>query len=290
MTCTLDEYETFAALMQNEHDKLQALIESRSAPGVINAKLQELHQSLDALTADSFEITRKLRAAGDKGWTTIVRKRIAFSQRVRTLSGRVREYLNVNEVSKTVPSNLNRTRVFPYAGETQTVTCALNNDRNVLRQKKISASDNVINCRGRQVPNVYSVGAASARPPEFRSDRQPNRLATAVASPNVFVREGPNTIAGNEFTKTPRSSGDVRSNFNEVVGIKPVVTQRYCAELVSKNRCGEIRQKPDYPFVTPSSVVDKQLRVCNQRQQKRDMCESFAPSRYHHDIAVRSAV
>ena len=109
------------------------------------------------------------------------------------------EYLNVSEVSKTVPSNANGTRVFPYAGETQSVTCALNNDRNVLRQKKISASDNVINCRERQVPNVYSVGAASARPPEFRSDRQPNRLATAVESPNVFVRERPNTVAGNEF-------------------------------------------------------------------------------------------
>ena len=29
---------------------------------------------------------------------------------------------------------------------------------------------------------MYSVRAASARPPELRSDRQPNRLATAVAS------------------------------------------------------------------------------------------------------------
>jgi len=88
----------------------------------------------------------------------------------------------------------------------------------------------------------------------------------------------------------PRSSGDVRINFNEVAGIKPVVTQRYCGELVSKNRCGELRQKPDYPSVAPSSVVDKQLRVCNQRRQKREMRESFAPSCYHHDIAVPSAV
>ena len=174
--------------------------------------------------------------------------------------------------------------------ETQSVTCALNNDYNVLRRKKISAPDNVINCRERQVLNVYSVRAASARPPEFRSDRQPNRLATAVASPNVFARERPKTVAGNEFTKTPRSSGDVRSNSNEVAGIKPVVTQRYCGELVSKNRCGELRQKPDYPFVAPSSAVDKQPRVCNQRQQEREMRQRSAPSRYHRDLAVPSAV
>ena len=142
------------------------------------------------------------------------------------------------------------------------------------------------------VPSSFSqvFSQASARPPEFRSDRQPNRLATAVASPNVFARERPNTVAGNEFTKTPRSRGDVRSNFNEVAGIKPVVTQRYCGELVSKNRCGELRQKPNYPFVAPSSVVDKQPRVCNQRQQEREMRQSFAHSRYCHDISVPSAM
>ena len=140
------------------------------------------------------------------------------------------------------------------------------------------------------MPNVYSARAASARPPDFRSDKQPNRLATAVASPNVFVRERPSAGAENRFTKTTRSSGDGRSNFIEVAGIKPVVTQRYCGELVSKNRYVELRQKPIYPFVAPSSVVDKQLRVCNQRQHKQDMREILAPSRYHHDIAVQSAM
>jgi len=155
---------------------------------------------------------------------------------------------------------------------------------------KTSASDDVSNCRKRQVPNVYSVRAASARPAEFRSDKQPSRLATTVTPPNVFVREGPNTVDGNKFTKTPRSSGDARSNFNDFAGTKPVVTQRYCGELVSKNSCGELRQKPVYPFVAPSSVVDKQLHVCNQRRQGREMRKSFSPSCDHHGIAVSSAV
>ena len=69
-----------------------------------------------------------------------------------------------------------------------------------------------------------------------------------------------------------------------------MVKQRYCGELVSKNRCVELRQKPNYPFVAPRSVVDKQPRVCNQRQHKQDMRENLAPSRYHHDMAVQSAV
>jgi len=113
----------------------------------------------------------------------------------------------------------------------------------------------------------------------------------AVAPPNVFLRERPNTVCGNKFAETPRSSGDVRSNFNfnKVAGIKPVVMQWYCGELVSKNRCGELRQKPDYPFVAHSSVVEKQPCACNQCQQKREMCESFAHSRYHHNTAVPSA-
>ena len=71
--------------MQDEHDKIQALIESRSAPDVINARLQEIHQQLEAITVDSFEIAQKLRAADDKRWTTIVRKKITFSQQVKSL-------------------------------------------------------------------------------------------------------------------------------------------------------------------------------------------------------------
>ena len=45
-----------------------------------------------------------------------------------------------------------------------------------------------------------------------------------------------------------------------------------------------------YPFVAPSSAVDKQPRVCNQRQQEREMRQRSAPSRHHHDMAVPSAV
>ena len=283
-------FEVLASCLQDDQNELETLINSRAEPDVVKARLQELLLLLDGLNVHGKEVERELRGTGDKGWIEVLGKRRELSRQVKTLEKHVREYLNVNEVSKTVTSNVNRTRVFPYAGETQSVTCALNNDRNVLRQKKISASDNVINCRERQVPNVYSVGAASARPPEFRSDRQPNHLATVVASPKAFVRERPNTVARNEFTKTLRSSGDIRSNCNKVAGIKPVVTQRYCGELVSKNRCGDLRQKPDYPFVAPSSAVDKQPRVCNQRQPEREMLQRSAPYRYHHDIAVPSAV
>jgi len=196
--------------------------------------LQELLHLLDGLKVHGKKVELKLRGAGDKGWIEVLGKRYGLSRQVTTFEKHVREYLNVNEVSKTVPSNVNRTRVFPYAGETQSVTCALNNDRNVFRQKKLSASDNVINCRERQVPNVYSVRAASARPPEFRSDKQPNRLAAAVPPPHVFVRERPNTVAEKKFAETPGTSDDVRSNFDEVARIKTVVTQRYCGELVSK--------------------------------------------------------
>jgi len=133
----------------------------------VKAKLQESLHLLDAVIRKGKEAELRLRGAGDESWMEVLAKRYELSRQVTTFEKHVREYLNVNEVSKTVTSNVNRTRVFPYAGKTQSVTCALNNDRNVLHQKKINASDNVINCRERQVPNVYSVGAASARPPEF---------------------------------------------------------------------------------------------------------------------------
>ena len=105
------------------------------------------------------------------------------------------EYLNA-EARKTIPPNVNayvcksanhsiqtdcenrvnneqatRPRVLPYAGGTHFVTFVPNNGCNVLHRKKISTSDNVINCREGQLSNVYSVCAASARPPEFRSDK-----------------------------------------------------------------------------------------------------------------------
>ena len=234
MTCALKLFEVLASGLQDEQNNIESLLESRASPDVINARLQELLHLLDGLKVHGKKVELKLRGAGDKGWIEVLGKRYELSRQVTTFEKHVREYLNVSDVSKTVPSNVNRTRVFPYAGETQSVMCAQINDYNVLRLKKISASDNVINCRERQVPNVYSVRAASARPPEFRSDKQPNRLAAAVAPPHVFVRERPNTVAENKFAETPRTSDDVRSNFDEVARIKTVVTQRYCGELVSK--------------------------------------------------------
>jgi len=144
MTCTLDKYETFAAIMQDEHDEIHALIKSRSGPDFINARLQEIHEQLEALTVDSAEIPQELRSAGDKRWARIVSKRYHLSRRVKTLDLCAREYFNA-EASKTIPSNVNQTRVIPYAGE-KYVACAPSNDCKILHRKKISASDNVSNC------------------------------------------------------------------------------------------------------------------------------------------------
>ena len=49
-----------------------------------------------------------------------------------------------------------QTRVRPYAGQTHSVTCAPSNVCNVPHWKKISASDNEMNCRERQVPNAVA--------------------------------------------------------------------------------------------------------------------------------------
>jgi len=87
-------------------------------------------------------------------------------QQVNKLDLRAREYLNA-EARKMIPPNVNvharesanhrigtdrenrvnneRTRVLPYAEETQSVACAPNNDRKILHWKKISASDNEMN-------------------------------------------------------------------------------------------------------------------------------------------------
>jgi len=179
-----------------------------------------MQQLLDALTLRSGGAASELRRAGDERWTDIIAKKIQLSQQVKKLDLRAREYLNA-EARKTIPPNVNvharesayhrigtdrenrvnneQTRVLPYAEESQSVACAPNNDLKILHGKKISASENEMNCRDRQLSNVYSASAASARPPEFRSYRQPNRLATAVAPLNVFVREIPKTVSGNKF-------------------------------------------------------------------------------------------
>jgi len=203
-----------------------------------------MHLLLEALIIHVEKTVPELRATGNKWWPMIVTKTCKLSLQVKKLDLRAREYLNA-EARKTIPTNVGvqvyksanhiiqaeceirlnteRTRVLPYAGQTQSVMCAPNNDRGVPNGKKISASDNVINCRERKLSNMNSVSVASARPPEFRCDRQPNRLAMAAASSNVF--------AGNKCAETPRSSGDVRDNFNQIAEIKPVATQRYCGEL-----------------------------------------------------------
>ena len=262
-------FEVLASGLQlDKQNNIESLINPRAEPDFVNARLQELFHLLDGLIVLGKEVELKLRGAGDKRWNEVLGKRYELSQQVKTLDLRVREYLNA-EARKTIPPNMNAhvrksanhsvqtdcenranneqtTGVLPYAGGTQSARCVSNNGCKILHRKKISASDNAITCRERQLPNVYSVRAASPR--------------------------------------------NVRSNFTDVARIKTVVTQRYCAELVSKNRCGELRQKPNYPFVAPSSAVDKQLRVCNQRQQEREMLPSWHSfPRCNHDIAVPSA-
>jgi len=169
MTCALKLFEVLASGLQDEQNNTESLLKSRASPDVINARLQELRHLLDGLKVHGKKAELKLRGAGDKGWIKVFGKRYELSRQVTTFEKHVREYLNVSEASKTVLLNVNRTGVFPYAGETQSVTCAPNSDCNVLHREKLSASDNEINCRERQV------NSASARPPDFRSDKQPNR-------------------------------------------------------------------------------------------------------------------
>jgi len=62
--------------------------------------------------------------------------------------------------------------------------------------------------------------------------------------------------SSNLGTKSLKVRAMVRSNFNEIAGIEPMVMQRYYGELVSKNGCVkialnwsvkiELRQKPNY--------------------------------------------
>ena len=80
-----------------------SLLNSHSAPDVIDARLQGMHQLLDALTLRSEEAVSELRRAGDKRWTDVILIKIQLSQRVKTLSERACEYVN-SEVATKTPS------------------------------------------------------------------------------------------------------------------------------------------------------------------------------------------
>ena len=127
-----------------EQNLLTKLMKSRSAPGIINEMLQEMHLLLEALAIYFDEIVPELRAAGGKRWSMIITKRSILSQEVKKLELRACEYLNAT-VRRTIPPNVNvrksanhviqadcknrvkQTRVLPYAGGIQFVTCAPTN-------------------------------------------------------------------------------------------------------------------------------------------------------------------
>ena len=110
-----------------EQYNIEPLLKSRASPAVINVRLPEMLHLLDGLKVHGKKVELTLQGAGDKSWVEVLSKRYEHSRQVTTFQKHVHEYLNVNEASKTVPLNMNRTRVFPYAGETQLVTCAQNN-------------------------------------------------------------------------------------------------------------------------------------------------------------------
>jgi len=145
-------------------------MKSRSAPDVINKRSQKMHLLLEALANHVDEIVPELHAAGDKRWSKIITKGSMLSHQVKTLDQRAHEYLNA-EARKTIPPNVNvcksanhcirtdcenhvnneqTTRVLPYAGGTQSVTCPQNNDCNVLHRKKIRKTMTAMSFTGRK--------------------------------------------------------------------------------------------------------------------------------------------
>ena len=115
MTCALKLFEVLASALQDEQNNTESLLKSRASPDIINARLQELLHLLDGLKVHGKKVELELRGAANKGWTEVLGKRYELSQQVTMFEKHVREYLNVIEVSKTIPSNVNRTRVLPYA-------------------------------------------------------------------------------------------------------------------------------------------------------------------------------
>lgn len=59
---TLDDFKALASGLPDEHNDIEALIKSRSAPDVMNARLQEMHQLLEVLLICGKEIVSELLA------------------------------------------------------------------------------------------------------------------------------------------------------------------------------------------------------------------------------------
>ena len=98
---TLEVFEVLASGLQDEQNNIETLLNSHSAPDVIDASLQGMQQLFDALTLRSVGAASELRRAGDERWTDVIAKKIQLSQRVKTLSERAREYLNSEMATKT---------------------------------------------------------------------------------------------------------------------------------------------------------------------------------------------
>ena len=78
---TLEVFEVLASGLQDEQNNIETLLNSHSAPDVIDASLQGMQQLFDALTLRSVGAASELRRAGDERWTDVIAKKIQLSQR-----------------------------------------------------------------------------------------------------------------------------------------------------------------------------------------------------------------
>jgi len=112
MTNTLEVFEVLASSgLQYEQNNIETLLNSHTAPDVIDARLQEMHQLLDALTLRSEGSASELRRAGDEKWTDVIAKKNPTIS-TSTLSERAREYLNSEVATKTPLTLANETQVY----------------------------------------------------------------------------------------------------------------------------------------------------------------------------------
>ena len=112
MMNTLEVFEVLASGLQDEQNSIETLLNSHSAPDVIDARLQGMQQLFDALTLRSEGPASELRRAGDEKWTDVIAKKIQLSQRVKTLNERAREYLNSEVATKTPLTLVNETQAY----------------------------------------------------------------------------------------------------------------------------------------------------------------------------------
>jgi len=75
MTNTLEVFEVLASGLQDEQNNIETLLNSHSALDVIDARLQGMHQLLDALTLRSEGAASELRWAGDEKWKDVIAKK-----------------------------------------------------------------------------------------------------------------------------------------------------------------------------------------------------------------------